>query len=260
MARIRTVKPEMAQDEDLATVSIEAQLLAIRLLNHADDDGYFKANPALVKATCFPLIDSVNVPGMLRELSDIGYIQLAEGADGKHYGFVVTFSKHQRVSKPYPSKIKDIVSFTDHSATIPQPFPERSALEKEKERSKGKDICAPNGSRFDDWWNAYDKKVGRKKCLKVWKARKLDSMADELIADAKLRHETCPNWKGGFQHHPLTYLNGDLWDDEIQTNIPKSGTSVPKNDAAALAWGSERGIKPKVGESMWNYRARLEAA
>ena len=71
MARIRTVKPEMAQDEDLASCSIEAQLLAIRLLNFADDEGFFKAHPALIKAACFPLIDYLNIPVMLRELSSI---------------------------------------------------------------------------------------------------------------------------------------------------------------------------------------------
>lgn len=113
MARIRTVKPEMAQDEDLATVSIEAQLLAVRLLNQSDDEGYFNANPLLIKASCFPLIDSVNVPVVLRELSEIGYFKTFDGKDGKKYGFLPTFTKHQVINKPRPSKIKDLVALPE---------------------------------------------------------------------------------------------------------------------------------------------------
>lgn len=55
MARIRSVKPEMWQDEELAGVSECALLLAVSLLNHADDEGYFPAHEGLIKAACFPL-------------------------------------------------------------------------------------------------------------------------------------------------------------------------------------------------------------
>ena len=50
MARIRTIKPEFWQDEDLATLSEPALILAAGLLNHADDEGYFRAHPGLIKA------------------------------------------------------------------------------------------------------------------------------------------------------------------------------------------------------------------
>ncbi|HBS0572930.1 TPA: DnaT-like ssDNA-binding domain-containing protein, partial [Klebsiella pneumoniae] len=48
MARIRTIKPEFWTDEDMAEVSEPACLLAIGLLNYADDEGYFNANPKLI--------------------------------------------------------------------------------------------------------------------------------------------------------------------------------------------------------------------
>nr|MBF6067360.1 primosomal protein [Klebsiella pneumoniae] len=38
MARIRTIKPEFWTDEDMAEVSEPACLLAIGLLNYADDE------------------------------------------------------------------------------------------------------------------------------------------------------------------------------------------------------------------------------
>lgn len=150
MARIRTVKPEMAQDEDLASCSIEAQLLAIRLLNFADDEGYFKAHPALIKASCFPLIDSLNVPVMLRELSEVGYLRLETGSDGKDYGQIVNFLKHQSINKPYPSKIKDLIAVPECSGSDTGALP--SGMEwngKGMEQGKGMELIAPSDESLD---------------------------------------------------------------------------------------------------------------
>ncbi|GAB0505006.1 hypothetical protein KU15F69_18860 [Escherichia coli] len=66
MARIRTIKPEFWTDEDMAELSEPACLLAIGLLNYADDEGYFNANPKLIKAAVFPIREpSVPIPVMI---------------------------------------------------------------------------------------------------------------------------------------------------------------------------------------------------
>ena len=109
MARIRTIKPEFWRDEALSSISSEACLLAIGLLNHCDDEGYFNANPKLVESDVFPLRKLSNTTTVaLRELSDIGYIRVFEGADGKTYGHIVNFEKHQVINKKTPSKIKGL--------------------------------------------------------------------------------------------------------------------------------------------------------
>ena len=114
--RIRTVKPEFWQNEELAACSPETRLLAIGLLNHADDEGYFKAHPALVKAAIFPFSDdALNVGGLLAELSTVGYIRLGTGSDGHAYGHITRFTAHQRVNRPNPSKIKDACDFSESS-------------------------------------------------------------------------------------------------------------------------------------------------
>lgn len=107
MARIRTIKPEFWTDEDMAEVSEAACLLAIGLLNYADDEGYFNANPKLIKAAVFPIREpSVTIPVMLRELSNHGYLVLFSTSDSKHFGLIQNFAKHQVVNKPRPSKIR----------------------------------------------------------------------------------------------------------------------------------------------------------
>ena len=87
MARIRTIKPDFWRDEDLSLVSAEAALLAIGILNVADDEGYFKANPKLIEADVFPLRELYgSTTSLLKELSNIGYIKLFTATDGKKNG------------------------------------------------------------------------------------------------------------------------------------------------------------------------------
>ncbi|CAB4141558.1 hypothetical protein UFOVP415_21 [uncultured Caudovirales phage] len=109
MARIRTIKPEFWRDELLAGVTAEAALLAIGLLNHCDDEGYFNANPKLVESDIFPLRTlAKSTTELLRELSGIGYIEVFSGSDGKTYGKVANFEKHQVINKKTLSKIKGL--------------------------------------------------------------------------------------------------------------------------------------------------------
>lgn len=140
MARIRTIKPEFFQDEDLATVSELANLLAVGLLGHADDEGYFRANPALVKSVVFPLREpSVSIHDMLSELSDIGFIKLFKGSDGKDYGLVCNFVKHQRVNRATPSKIKELVTLTECSVSPQKQLTDDSSPERKGKEGKGKE-------------------------------------------------------------------------------------------------------------------------
>ena len=158
MARIRTVKPGYWTDEELATVSETAFLLGIALLNYSDDEGYFKANPALVKAACFPLREtSVTVPVALQELSAIGYIVLGKGQDGKAVGRVAHFDKHQRVNKPTPSTLKagfepNQEPVTEHSGSPTGILPEPSTTEKEEEgnRKRNKERKTPTEAVASD--------------------------------------------------------------------------------------------------------------
>jgi hypothetical protein len=121
--RIRTIKPEFWSHEDMATVSDQAKLMAIALLNYSDDEGYFRANPLLIKAALFPLSPSINVTVVLRELSGIEYIELCNGTDGKEYGYIPTFLDHQVINKPRPSKIKELWVVPDSSGSTPVDLP-----------------------------------------------------------------------------------------------------------------------------------------
>ncbi|WP_333901492.1 DnaT-like ssDNA-binding domain-containing protein [Enterobacter wuhouensis] len=109
MARIRTIKPEFWTDEDMAELSEPACLLAIGLLNYADDEGYFNANPKLIKAAVFPIREpSVPIQVLIQELSNCGYLSMFSTSDGKQFGAITNFLKHQVVNKPKESKIRSL--------------------------------------------------------------------------------------------------------------------------------------------------------
>jgi len=143
MARIRTVKPDFWKHEELSELAPEVHMLAAALLNYADDEGYFRANPKLVKAECCPLReDSVSVHEALKQLANIGYVRLFTGSDQKEYGKVVNFAEHQRINRPTPSKIKELDalsedSVSDHGAVTDDSPPEGKGKEQGRERNNG---------------------------------------------------------------------------------------------------------------------------
>lgn len=109
MARIRTIKPDFWKDEDLSELPEITHLFAAALLNYADDEGYFNANPKLIKAELFPLREpSLSIHGMLNELSNMGYLTLFSDGSGKFYGLINNFTKHQKINRPTVSKLSSI--------------------------------------------------------------------------------------------------------------------------------------------------------
>lgn len=143
MGRIRTIKPEFWRHEDLSALPEATHMLAAALLNYADDEGFFNANPALIKAECCPIREpSVSIHDSLIALAKIGFIRLGTASDGKRYGEVKNFLDHQRINRPTPSKIKDIEIVWDGSMRTHTQLTEDSPPEgkgKEQGREQGKE-------------------------------------------------------------------------------------------------------------------------
>ncbi|MBA3591754.1 hypothetical protein, partial [Methylibium sp.] len=120
----------------MARLSEPSLILAIGLLNYADDEGYFNANEALIKAAVFPLREpSLSVQRMLSELVDIGYVRIGITEDGRRVGIVVHFRDHQKISHAQPSRLKHLVKFTTESLNVPTDVTERSVNVPEKSRN-----------------------------------------------------------------------------------------------------------------------------
>jgi|TARA_R110000744_G_scaffold29511_2_gene70384 hypothetical protein len=65
---------------------------------------------------------------------------------------------------------------------------------------------------FDQWWNLYNKKVGKKKSIKVWNKLSPDNM-QKCLNIVKQFVANTPEVK--YRPHPLTYLVGEMWEDDL---------------------------------------------
>lgn len=85
------------------------RLLAIGLLNFADDEGYFYADPSLIRSALRPFDDSSTIIRRgLDELAKIGYIEVRENATHGAIGKVVNFLDHQKIDRPKASPVKGL--------------------------------------------------------------------------------------------------------------------------------------------------------
>ena len=81
-------------------------------------------------------------------------------------------------------------------------------------------------ARFEDFWKAYPKKRKKKTAKEIWRRKKLDRLADQLIADVGKRQAQDTQWKEGYIPDPTTYLNQERWEDEL---APTARTGTVKH-------------------------------
>lgn len=102
-------------------------------------------------------------------------------------------------------------------------------------------VSAPK--RFDEWWNAYDHKIGRKKAETAYRAalKKPGVTEDMLIAAAVsyIAYVSADGKHPQFTKHPSTWLNGEHWNDERTTRRPQSNTQKHLALAEKLAAGQQ---------------------
>ena len=111
-------------------------------------------------------------------------------------------------------------------------------------------------TRFDEFWTVYPRKRKKKPAKDIWRRKKLDRLADTLIADVQARIANDDQWKKGFIPDPTTYLNQERWEDEL-----KREDSKPTLDGEAAAYGIKRqpnetdeSLKRRLGVAMTNAR------
>ena len=109
IGRIRTINPELLDDERTAALPDRAFRLFIGLILMADDHGNLRATPALIKGAVFwavlATIDEVEVA--LDELGEAGLVARYE-VRGQPYCALLGWTKHQRVDHPSKPRVPSI--------------------------------------------------------------------------------------------------------------------------------------------------------
>lgn len=160
MARIRTIKPEFWEDEDIGKLPIPCRLFFIGCWNFADDYGVIKANAALLKSQIFPYDENLRVSEIKKWIGALVdarmLIPIILDGDKKRpaeesYYIIRTFRSHQvldkRYDKSYISKDKEYVKMLINKAlenddvnttSTPRQHYVNTTEEKEKEKEEEK--------------------------------------------------------------------------------------------------------------------------
>lgn len=110
-------------------------------------------------------------------------------------------------------------------------------------------LSAVQERRFDEFWRAYPKKVGKGNARRSWKRIAPDEVLFEHIIDA-VNNNTSNNdqWhrdNGQYIPNPSTWLNQQRWDDEIT-----GGAYSQSNDGPYGTEQTAQEVKPKTEQEM----------
>lgn len=104
--RIRTLKPEIWEDEAVGGLGAWERLLFIGLITMADDEGRLRALPSAIAGHVFPY-DNVGAPkilGWLDQIAGAGLIHRYH-AGATDYIQITGWTKHQKINRPQPSSL-----------------------------------------------------------------------------------------------------------------------------------------------------------
>lgn len=103
--------------------------------------------------------------------------------------------------------------------------------------------------RFDEFWAAYPKKVGKKAARSSWNKIKPDAELHDKIMTAIGRARVTDQWQrenGRFIPNPTTWLNQGRWDDEYEEGVPNGinskyfeGTNQPAKPAQGTSGSND---------------------
>lgn len=198
MARIRTIKPELFQDEKLAPLPILERFVFIGLIAMADDCGRMLDNHRVIDAFVFPETADTCRDALVT-LADIGRIQRGMTASGQRVIQITNWTKHQRVDRPNnASALPEIVAVSadadrdaTHSRSTRDPLALRPTTNDQRsttndqrpKRSSAAGAAEAWTADFALAWSAYPKRPNnsRGKASKAYMARRREGVSAEAI-------------------------------------------------------------------------------
>ena len=218
----RIIKESICTSEDVAKLSMGAEILFYHLMVKADDFGVYFGNEQIIKNTCFPLKSSEiklkQVESWLNELVNAGLLFAYIAEDGKKYVQFTKWSKHQQIRAKkskyplYDSTCNQLISGDCNSCRNPiQSNPD----EIQSESAQSADDIE---SCFLALWDLYPKKEGKSSVSKKAKAALYKAGFDVVSAaienyKAKIQRE---NRDIQYVKNGSTFFNG-AWRDYVSS-------------------------------------------
>ncbi len=142
------------------------------------------------------------------------------------------------------------ISAAETTAEMTQSKEKKSIAKKSiaQENIASEDAAEPTlqERRFQEFWTAYPKKVGKKSAQQAWKKAKVNEDLFTCIMTAIDKAMRSTQWQrdgGRYIPNPSTWLNQGRWDDEIQPENENKGTMSPEAFTEQKSRVSLRGFK-----------------
>ena len=222
----RIIKESICTSEDIAGLSMGAEILFYHLMVKADDFGVYFGNEQIIKNTCFPLKSSEiklkQVESWLNELVNAGLLFAYIAEDGKKYVQFTKWSKHQQIrakKSKYPlfdSTCNQLISDDDNSCRNPI---QSNPIEIQSESAQSADDIE---SCFLALWDLYPKKEGKSSVSKKAKVAIYKAGFDVVAAaienyNAQIQRE---NRDMQYVKNGSTFFNG-AWRDYVVEDKPE---------------------------------------
>lgn len=222
----RIIRDGILTSERIALLGWAEEVFYRRLMSVADDYGRFYAHPSLLRAACYPLhlskVSDSDIGKWLTACVTAALVRVYPAQDGKRYLEIQDFGQRVQSKSKFPGPSGEIERVTvDHGESPDVPALVVVGVVDVNEKSIGRPA-----DRFGEFWELYPKKVGKKPTQEKWKAKKLDALADTILADIRNRAKSDRRWLDGYIPNPATYLTQERWQDEIQGNA-KPPSAVP---------------------------------
>lgn len=257
--RIRSTKPEFWKSRRIASVDWDARLVLKGLESYVDDNGVGVDDIELIVTDVFPRDMFANpretvarVSEAIRSLHQAGLVHRYE-VNGDRLLYISFWEEVQRIDKPgkgrnpRPDGTFDYKESAIRESVASPPETLAPGTEEQGNRGTGEQgtntrspappssVRDPGPDRFDEFWEAYPRKVGKQKARTKFTAacKRTDP---QVVIDGARRLAADPNLpETQFIPHPTTWLEGDRWDDPPLPARAGATTSLERNRGAAQA-------------------------
>lgn len=207
----RLLREGILTSERIDQLDAATEVFYRRLMSKVDDHGLYDARPAILRSSLYPLrVDRVREADCSRWIAaceKAGLIALYQHA-GKPYLQMLDTGWQTRSEPKYP--LPPVNGCKQVQTPVPV-FVVGDVVVKETSSPP-----APDG-RFERFWTAYPRKVGKDAARKAFEKRKPDeSLLARMISaiDSQAKSEAWRKDAGQFIPHPSTWLNEGRWEDE----------------------------------------------
>ena len=224
----RIIKESICTSEDIAGLSMGAEILFYHLMVKVDDFGVYFGNEQIIKNTCFPLKSSdikvKQVESWLNELVKAGLLFAYLAEDGKKYVQFTKWAKHQQIrakKSKYPlfdSTCNQLLADDGNSCRNPIQYEIQSISAQSADEIE---------SCFLALWDLYPKKAGKSSVSKKAKAALYKAGFDVVAAaienyKAQIQRE---NRDMQYVKNGSTFFNG-AWEEFV--HLEETAETLPQ--------------------------------